>query len=233
MVDHPTGAAGPVLYTPVGMSERGDGALGVRALRTRQSILDAASRLFLDLGYAGTRINNITDACGISRAGFYTYFDDKREVFNVLGESAYRDVLEVIGRWERLPVPCALDDVVGWVREYFGFMDVHGAFIFASAHSAPNDEQFRATTRRIHMKVASLLGTRMHRSQVGATRSPEALGLATMALLDHSWFNCRVRRLPVEDDDMIRTVALMIFMSIHTNDRSHPNADPTPDPDDA
>jgi AcrR family transcriptional regulator len=193
-------------------------ALGERALRTRQAILDAACRLFLDLGYAGTRINNITDACGISRAGFYTYFTDKREVFNVIGESAYRDVLEVIGRWDAIPAPCTPGDVEDWVRRYFGFMDVHGAFIFASAHSAPNDDESRATNRRIHMRVASLLGTGMLRGRSETTGSPEAVGLATMAMLDHSWFNCRVRRLPVQDDDMIRTVASMIFTSIHPLD---------------
>jgi len=192
------------------------GQLGERALRTRQSILDAACQLFLDRGYAGTRINNITDACGISRAGFYTYFADKHEVFNVIGEAAYRDILEVIGRWEQMPTPCTLGDVDGWVREYFGFMDVHGAFIFASAHSAPNDDDSRATSRRIHMRVALLLGTGLRRRQVEPTDSPESLGLATMAMLDHSWFNCRVRRLPVEDGDMIRTVASMIFKSIRT-----------------
>ncbi|WP_459959875.1 TetR/AcrR family transcriptional regulator, partial [Mycobacterium avium] len=56
-----------------------------RGERTRSAILDASRRLFLERGYAGTPINAITEACGISRAGFYTYFKDKREIFNVLG----------------------------------------------------------------------------------------------------------------------------------------------------
>jgi TetR/AcrR family transcriptional regulator len=190
--------------------------LGERALRTRQSILDASRELFLDRGYAGTRINNITDACGISRAGFYTYFSDKREVFILIGESAYRVVVEVVRLWERMPEPCTRADVEGWVREYFAFMDVHGAFIFASAHSAPSDEESRATSRRTHMRVASLLGTGMRRGRTGPTGSAEAAGLATMAMLDHSWFNCRVRRLPVEEEDMVHTVASMIFASVDT-----------------
>ena len=111
--------------------------LGWRAQRTRESILEASRKLFLERGYAGTRINNITDACGISRAGFYTYFKDKREVFNLLGQTAYDEILEVIARWDTLPKTPALADIVEWVEAYFAFMDRHGAFIFSSASSGP------------------------------------------------------------------------------------------------
>src|SRR5262245_46374182 len=135
----------------------GDPGLGWRATRTRGLILDAARGLFLDRGYAGTRVRNITDASGISRAGFYTYFKDKREVFEVLGTSAYRDVLAVVGRWDAIPRPCAQDDVAAWVREWFTLMERHGAFIFASGHSAPEDDDFRAGAQRLQMRVAWML----------------------------------------------------------------------------
>jgi AcrR family transcriptional regulator len=199
-----------------------DGALGRRAVKTRNAILDAARKLFLDRGYAGTRINNITDACGISRAGFYTYFKDKREVLNLLGEVSYRDALDIVGRWNAIADPCAHDDVENWVRAYFDFMDVHGAFIFSSAQSPPPDEEFREGSRRMQMRVAWLLGVALRNRQHEPTDAPEALGLATMAMLDHSWFHSRAQRLPVSDDDMIRTIAAMILATIraqHLSDR--------------
>src|SRR5262249_39835697 len=143
---------------PTPAASRDEGAPGRRAARTRQAIIDAARRLFLDRGYAGTRINNITDACGISRAGFYTYFHDKREAFDVLGEVAYRNILETVNRWAGIPDPCTVDDVRAWVRAYFALMDVHGAFVLSSAQSAPEDERFRANARRLRMRVAWLLG---------------------------------------------------------------------------
>src|SRR5690606_41293865 len=109
------------------------GALGERAVRTREAIIEASRKLFLERGYAGTRINNITDACGISRAGFYTYFQDKREVFNVLGETAYREILEVVGAWEKMPRPCSRSDAADWVRRYCAFMRRHGASTLPAA----------------------------------------------------------------------------------------------------
>jgi TetR/AcrR family transcriptional regulator len=195
-----------------------DGGLGERAARTRSLILKAAQQLFLDRGYSGTRINNITDACGISRAGFYTYFKDKREVFNLLGEESYRDILATVTRWDDIPHPASRADVERWVTEYFAFMDVHGAFIFSSAQSAPPDEDFRESSKRLQMRVAWLLGVNLRNRQTEPTEAPEALGLAVMAMLDRSWYQCRVQRLPVDDGDMIATVAAMIRSTIRTND---------------
>lgn len=188
-----------------------DEAFGGRARRTRAAILDASRKLFLERGYAGTRINNITDACGISRAGFYTYFKDKHEVVNVLGTSVYTEILQVVGQWDHLPRPCSDGDLEQWVRAYFAFMDVNGAFIMSAARSAPMDEEFRAATRRMIMRVAFLLGSAMRSRQAAPTNAPEALGLATMAMLDNSWSHIRVQQLPVDEDDMVRTLATSIM----------------------
>src|ERR1700760_2102434 len=86
-----------------------------RGERTRSAILDASRRLFLERGYAGTPINAITAACGISRAGFYTYFKDKREIFNVLGNNAYHEALAVIAEWSDAGRPFDKADIQTWV----------------------------------------------------------------------------------------------------------------------
>src|ERR1700712_2443793 len=96
-----------------------------RGERTRSAILDASRRLFLERGYAGTPINAITEACGISRAGFYTYFKDKREIFNVLGQTAYHDARAVIAEWAQATEPFGPAEVLAWVGHYFDYMDVH------------------------------------------------------------------------------------------------------------
>src|SRR4051812_24309842 len=90
-----------------------------RGERTREAILEASRRLFLERGYGGTPINAITEACGISRAGFYTYFKDKREIFNVLGKTAYREALTVIAEWSDADEPFGPNDIRQWVGHYF------------------------------------------------------------------------------------------------------------------
>jgi len=181
-----------------------------RAERTRLAILDASRRLFLQQGYAGTRIRDITDACGISRAGFYTYFGNKREVFNQLGGATYRELLEIVACWEAMPRPCSRRDVERWVRRYFAFMDQHGAFIL-SAQSGPPDEDVRARSGRMQMRACFLLGVGLRGRQRTPTDVPEILGLAVLAMLERTWYQCRVLELPIDHGDAISATARSIL----------------------
>ena len=186
--------------------------LGPRAARTRDKILAASRELFLKHGYAGTRVWQITAECGISRAGFYTYFRDKQEIFNALGVAAYRAVLNQIAAWDDLPSPgggstVSRENLANWVTGYFAVMDEHGPFIFSAAQSAPTDEQTQADAHRMQMRSAWALGTRLQARQRVPTDTPDTLGLAALALLDRSWFFSRSANLPVSDSDMVRTVA--------------------------
>ncbi|WP_083873511.1 TetR/AcrR family transcriptional regulator [Frankia sp. QA3] len=185
-------------------------SMGRRAVRTRDAILDASRKLFLERGYAGTRVNNITDACGISRAGFYTYFRDKREIFDTLGQATHQEILQVVALWESLPRPCTRADVAAWVWEYFAFMDRHGAFIL-SAQSGPADEAVDKASKKMQLRVVWLLGVHLRGRQRTPTDAPEALGLAVQSMMDRAWYHCHAQHLPVDDADVVNTIAGFIM----------------------
>jgi AcrR family transcriptional regulator len=178
-----------------------------RGERTRAAILDASRRLFLERGYAGTPINAITEACGISRAGFYTYFKDKREIFNVLGKAAYREVLAVIAEWADAEAPFGPADIESWVGHYFDYMDHHGAFVLASVHSAPDDEEFRTSRNRMVTRASWRLG-----QAIGGdgAHSPDVVGVTVMGMLDRAWHSVDRQTVGVDRDEMIAVVAEMI-----------------------
>jgi AcrR family transcriptional regulator len=180
---------------------------GTRGERTRLAILAASRRLFLERGYAGTPINAITNACGISRAGFYTYFKDKREIFNVLGTTAYRDALAVISEWAAADEPFGPAEVRAWVGHYFDYMDEHGAFVLASAHSAPDDDDFRKSRNRMVTRASWTLGQAIANS---GAHSPDVVGVAVMGLLDRAWHTVHRQTVAVVRDEMIAVVAEMI-----------------------
>jgi TetR/AcrR family transcriptional regulator len=46
----------------------------------RDTILARAAELFADQGYTATSMNDIAAACGVSKAGVYHYYRDKREL---------------------------------------------------------------------------------------------------------------------------------------------------------
>jgi AcrR family transcriptional regulator len=178
-----------------------------RGERTRSAILDASRRLFLERGYGGTPINAITEACGISRAGFYTYFKDKREIFNELGKAAYRDALTVIAEWAENRQTYGPNEIRAWVGHYFDYMDNHGAFVLASAHSAPDDDSFRNSRNRMVTRASWKLGQAM----VGdGAHSPDVVGVAVMGLLDRAWYTVHRQTVAVEREEMIEVVAEMI-----------------------
>lgn len=60
----------------------------------RQLIIDAASRLFIEKGFAGTNINDIADAVGTTRTALYYYFPSKESMLEALTE----DVTEKAGQ---------------------------------------------------------------------------------------------------------------------------------------
>jgi len=179
-----------------------------RGERTRSAILDASRRLFLERGYAGTPINAITEACGISRAGFYTYFKDKREIFNVLGKNAYHDALAVIAEWAESEVPFGPAEIRAWVGRYFDYMDHHGAFVLASTQSAPDDDDFRNSRNRMVTRASWKLGQAIAAGTV--THSPDVIGVAVMGLLDRAWHTVHRQTVAVDRDEMIAVVAEMI-----------------------
>lgn len=57
-----------------------------RGLATRKSILDAAEKVFADLGYHEASIVKITEQAGIGLGTFYLYFESKKSVFEALVE---------------------------------------------------------------------------------------------------------------------------------------------------
>lgn len=181
----------------------------MRAHRTRQSILDTARELFLARGYAGTSVADITTACGISRAGFYTYFQDKLDVFAELGRASYRASRQLAARLAELPDPWTHAGLAGWVREYFDFLDEHGSFVIAATHAGPTDSGFRADARRTQLRVARALGEQVARHRPAGP--PETTGLVLVAMLEQTWFRLGNDSAPTDRAGAVRGLAAMVL----------------------
>ncbi len=94
----------------------------------RAAILAQAARLFARQGYAATSMNQVADACALSKAALYHYFRDKYALLTHIAEAHVRLLLAVTQDVEtqypdaqrRLP---AL--IERFVREYAGAQDAH------------------------------------------------------------------------------------------------------------
>ncbi len=63
-----------------------------RGAATRARLLEAAERVFGDLGYHDASIVKVTEAAGVAQGTFYLYFQSKKEIFDELVRDLNRRV---------------------------------------------------------------------------------------------------------------------------------------------
>jgi AcrR family transcriptional regulator len=66
--------------------------LSKRGIDTRRRLLDAAERVFGELGYHDASIVKVADAAGVAAGTFYLYFDSKKAIFDELVRDLNRRV---------------------------------------------------------------------------------------------------------------------------------------------
>ena len=64
-----------------------------RGVRTRQALVDAARVVFEREGYLDARLTDITAEASCSTGTFYTYFNDKEEIFAAVMEATKNEML--------------------------------------------------------------------------------------------------------------------------------------------
>jgi AcrR family transcriptional regulator len=97
-----------------------------RGARTRRKLLEAAERVFAELGYHEASIVKITEAAGVGQGTFYLYFASKKAVFDEV-------VLDLNARVRHAMTEASAGARTRAERELLGF----GAFFrFTAEHPA-------------------------------------------------------------------------------------------------
>ena len=86
--------------------------------RTRQGILDAASKVFTKDGYVDARMSDVAIQAGLSLGGLYRYFDNKEDLFR----SVIRNLHEELFRRSRSSTPIAEDPEAALFEANFGYL---------------------------------------------------------------------------------------------------------------
>ena len=100
--------------------------LTARGERTRQKLLDAAEKVFAELGFHDASIVKITEAAGVGQGTFYLYFASKKQVFDEL-------VLDLNARVRHAMTEAAAAGSTRAESELLGF---GGFFRFTAEHPA-------------------------------------------------------------------------------------------------
>jgi AcrR family transcriptional regulator len=110
-------------------------------------IVAVATRLFRERGYRATRLDDISDALGVTRAALYYYFDGKADVLEEVCERAMLSTEAVLRDIQQLEGPA--DRLCMFARQYAVNMSSDAARVFAR-----DNAELRAPFRRALMARA-------------------------------------------------------------------------------
>jgi AcrR family transcriptional regulator len=100
--------------------------LGAKGSRTRQRILDAAERVFAELGYHEASVVRITESAGVAQGTFYIYFPGKKELFDELVDDLNRRVRRAMSEASERASTRLDAERLGFAA-YFAFVAEHPA----------------------------------------------------------------------------------------------------------
>ncbi len=118
----------------------------------KEAILEHAERIFIKKGLAGTTMNDVADACELSKATLYLYYKSKEELFlTVLHRALHKlaDMMEFFCSQGKNPFECYMLIGVAYV-EFFRRYPKHFA-VLSSRHD--HEGLFKEDLREIGMKT--------------------------------------------------------------------------------
>jgi AcrR family transcriptional regulator len=98
-----------------------------RAAR-REAIIEAAARLFADLGYDSCEMDRVAARLRVAKGTLYLYFDSKEKLFSACVEDGLQRMQAAV-RDGAAAVSDPLDKIVAAIRAYLKFFDEHPQYV--------------------------------------------------------------------------------------------------------
>lgn len=153
----------------------------------REQILDAARVCFTGAGYHATKVQDITNACGLSKGALYFHFDSKRSVLLALVEVEFDRASDIFAAAEATsgePVSVALRAFTEFLG---GADDPRHRFFLLTGELAMQDDDLRERLTSHHeqllARLASLLASAAERAGV-PLEDPSSVAVLLKAMAD-------------------------------------------------
>lgn len=180
--------------TEAQQTRRDQGPLTGRGARRKEALLDAARRVFEDIGFIDARVSDIAKEARVAHGTFYTYFDTKEAVFKAVCEKAIDDML--VSMAITIPTKDFHTRVRDSVRRFVQAYQPHATIIGLMEQVGLFSPEMREL--RLDMREAFVARTKrgIQRLQEGGDADPgldvEYVSEALGAMLEHTcyvWFS--------------------------------------------
>lgn len=144
----------PPLPEPPGAEP--DRPLRPRGLKTRQALLEAGSAVLLARGYHDTKVDEIAEMVGVSRANFYRHFESKDHLLHVLAQQTASEMVDLFDSYPAEDDAAALKS---WMRTWLTSYRSNGGVISAWQEITVSDPDLASFS----IEVALVAFDRLHR----------------------------------------------------------------------
>jgi AcrR family transcriptional regulator len=173
-----------------GNTRRGKGRLGqprgsVPKEDRLDDIIEVATRLFRERGFRATRLDDISDALGVTRAALYYYFDGKQEVLEEVCARAMSSTEEALREVRALEDPA--DRLISFTRRYAANMSSDAARVFAreNAELRPSFRRsLMARARNVNLGAEEILRYGIERGDFRADLDVRLTALGMLGMLN-------------------------------------------------
>jgi len=155
--------------------------LSKRGLDTRRRLLDAAERVFGELGYHDASVVKVGEAAGVATGTFYLYFDSKKAIFDELMRDLNQRIRHAMKEGSSRGTTRIEAELYGF-EAYFQFTREHPALyriIRQSEFVSP--EMLHYHYSRVSERYVEALEQAMERGEV-TNLNPEVTAWALMGL---------------------------------------------------
>ncbi|WP_430334381.1 TetR/AcrR family transcriptional regulator [Rhodococcus sp. ACT016] len=185
-------------------------ALTARGRKTRDGLLDAARKVFEEVGFLDTRVEQIAQEAGVSYGTFYRYFESKEDVFEELSTRLFEDV----HRREPLdPDLSPAERLIASNRSYYQAYRRNAKLMAIVEQVATFNDEFRALRhehrRKLIDRSARAIARWQEQGQVRESLDPVMAARAMAAMVDHTLYLWLVQGDEANEESLLETLDQM------------------------
>lgn len=194
-------------------------ALTARGRKTRDGLLDAARRVFEEVGFLDTRVEQIAQEASVSYGTFYRYFESKEDVFQELSTRLFEDV------HHREPLDPDLSPAAKLIatnRLYYQAYRRNARLMAIVEQVATFNNDFRALRhehrRKLIERTSRAIARWQEQGQVRECLDPVMAARAMAAMVDHSLYLWLVQGDEADEESLLDTLDQMCIGALGLDD---------------
>ncbi len=176
-----------------------------------RKLFDAGMRVFASRGYHAARVDDIVRAARTSHGTFYLYFASKEDLLRALAVDCAEDLAglaDTIG--PITPDDEGFQELRAFLGRFFATYERYGPVIRAWMEDQVADREIDRLGVKAFTAIGTQLGERMREAGSGVADNQVAAVGALMAMLERFSYAVASRRIVLDQDAMLDTLALVI-----------------------